>query len=163
MVSDFEKFKKEEELASADPLEESPESPAEGGSTEEELVDLAEDSAGAAATGAEGTAAEKNALELDDASQEGEEPPAEVKLSREEIAAEEAAGVMVKYCLFCKETILADSLACKYCGHVVHVFEGAVFRQLWWFFWAGVQRMDPSLASFPFSKSIYRTELPFSN
>jgi hypothetical protein len=46
--------------------------------------------------------------------------------------------VMVKYCLFCREVIPAEAIACKHCGHVVHIFEGKVFKQLYWFFWGGL-------------------------
>ena len=46
--------------------------------------------------------------------------------------------VLVKYCLFCREVIAAEAIACKHCGHVVHIFEGNVFKQLYWFFWGGV-------------------------
>jgi hypothetical protein len=46
--------------------------------------------------------------------------------------------VRVKYCLFCREIIPAEAIACKSCGHVVHIFEGNVFKQLYWFFWGGV-------------------------
>jgi hypothetical protein len=128
MVPDPEKFKDEEEILSGDLS-------AEDGVVEEELADLTQET-GDAADG-EGVPGEA-VLEMDEAAEGGEEPPAEVRLSREEIAADEAEGVMVKYCLFCRETILAEATACKFCGHVVHVFEGAVFKQLWWFFWAGV-------------------------
>ncbi|MHC4943643.1 MAG: hypothetical protein ACYTG7_11560 [Planctomycetota bacterium] len=46
--------------------------------------------------------------------------------------------VLVKYCLFCREIIPAEAIACKHCGHVVHIFEGAVFKQLYWFFWGAL-------------------------
>jgi hypothetical protein len=46
--------------------------------------------------------------------------------------------IRVKYCLFCREVIPAEALACKHCGHIVHIFEGAVFKQLYWFFWGGL-------------------------
>ncbi len=69
--------------------------------------------------------------------EETDDVPAEVRVSQEEQSSGQD-GIMVKYCIFCKETILADASTCKYCGHVVSIFEGGVFKQLWWFFWAGV-------------------------
>lgn len=62
----------------------------------------------------------------------------EMQFSRENQEAKAQEEVHVKYCLFCREIIPAEALACKHCGHVVHIFEGAVFKQLWWFFWGGV-------------------------
>ena len=67
-----------------------------------------------------------------------EDAPAELLFSKDKQQQEETQGIMVKYCIFCRETILADAICCKHCGHVVHIFEGAVFKQLYWFFWAAV-------------------------
>jgi|GEM_PF-2414116 len=73
--------------------------------------------------------------------------PSEVKMSLED-ESDPTHGVLVKHCLFCKETILADAVACKHCGHVVHCFEGRVFKQIWWFFWSGVFVFVGSLLPF---------------
>jgi len=46
--------------------------------------------------------------------------------------------VLVKYCVFCRELIPVEAIACNKCGHVVHIFEGKAFKQLYWFFWGAV-------------------------
>ncbi len=94
------------------------------GTYQEELADLGDETA-------------RDAEEMDAIDEAVDEAPAEVKMSNEDKMGV-TEGVMVKYCIFCKETILADASVCKYCGHTVHVFEGGVFKQLWWFFWAGI-------------------------
>ncbi len=71
--------------------------------------------------------------------------PAELRIKEEE---DTARQVMVKYCLFCRETILADAVACKHCGHVVHVFEGNVFKQLYCLLWGGIIVFVGSLLPF---------------
>ena len=110
------------------------------GTYQEELADLGDETAHGAdeAIGAD---------EIDAVDEVVDEAPAEVKMSNEDKAGA-TEGVMVKYCIFCKETILADASVCKYCGHTVHIFEGGVFKQLWWFFWAGVISFLGSLLPF---------------
>jgi hypothetical protein len=61
----------------------------------------------------------------------------EMMFSKEAQEAKEQE-VLVKYCLFCREIIPAEAIACKHCGHVLHIFEGKVFKQLYWFFWGGL-------------------------
>lgn len=61
----------------------------------------------------------------------------EMMFSKEAQEAKEQE-VLVKYCLFCREIIPAEAIACKHCGHVLHLFEGKVFKQLYWFFWGGL-------------------------
>lgn len=111
------------------------------GTYQEELADLSEETAAA-------DDAARDAEEMDAMAAAGDDDvPAEVKMSNEDRLGT-TEGVMVKYCIFCKETILADASVCKYCGHTVHVFEGGVFKQLWWFFWAGVIAFLGSLLPF---------------
>ena len=57
---------------------------------------------------------------------------------REQEQAQEREEVLVKYCLFCRELIPVEAIACKHCGHVVHIFEGNVFKQLYFFLWGAV-------------------------
>lgn len=61
----------------------------------------------------------------------------EMMFSKEQ-QAEDEEEVLVKYCLFCREIIPAEAIACKHCGHVVYIFEGKVFKQLYWFLWGGI-------------------------
>ncbi|MFH1999100.1 MAG: hypothetical protein ABIK28_05425 [Planctomycetota bacterium] len=62
----------------------------------------------------------------------------EMQFSKEAQEAKAQEEVHVKYCIFCREIIPVEAIACKHCGHVLHIFEGAVFKQLYWFFWGGV-------------------------
>lgn len=65
----------------------------------------------------------------------------EMVFSKEAQDAKEQEEVLVKYCLFCREIIPAEAIACRQCGHVVHIFEGAVFKQLYWFLWGGIMTL----------------------
>ena len=105
----------------------------------EEFGDL-DDTSAAGDTLKDSSAAEvdgsENVEEVEDLEPMVDEAP-EMMFSREEQGSREDE-VLVKYCLFCREVIAAEAIACKYCGHVVHIFEGNVFKQLYWFFWGGV-------------------------
>ena len=92
----------------------------------------------------EGTAPEEEATE--DLEPIMDEAP-EMVFSKEAQEAKEQE-VLVKYCLFCREIIPAEAIACKHCGHVVHIFEGAVFKQLYWFLWGGVLALVGSFLPF---------------
>lgn len=134
MASEPEKFDEFEEFDTSEFEKETGES--EGDKAEfEEPVDFVKENEGAAEGNQEGGTDGTDAAAAND---EKEEAPAELQFSKEKREEEETQGIMVKYCIFCRETILADAICCKHCGHVVHIFEGAVFKQLYWFFWAAV-------------------------
>jgi len=150
MVADGEKERDFDELDLGDSGLESPApSEEEGGVIEEDLAEIGED-APAGTEEADGAGGEILEETLEE---EGGDVPAELRVSGAEMT-ESEEGILVKYCIFCKETILADAMACKYCGHVVHIFEGAVFKQLWWFFWAGVITLIGTLLPFYGGKDI---------
>lgn len=94
---------------------------------------------GAEADGIDGTVplveGAEDAEELDDLEPVDEAP--EMMFSKEAQDQQEQE-VLVKYCIFCREIIPAEAIACKSCGHVVHIFEGKVFKQLYFFFWGGI-------------------------
>ena len=70
---------------------------------------------------------------------EGEmEAAPEMRFAKTEQPDQEEEQVLVKYCLFCREVIPPKRIACKHCGHVLHIFEGKTFKQLYWFFWGAL-------------------------
>ncbi|MEW6744166.1 MAG: hypothetical protein AB1486_15545 [Planctomycetota bacterium] len=59
-----------------------------------------------------------------------------------------AQTVYVKYCLFCHATIPAEALACSQCGKHVAIFEGKVYKQFYWMFYAGLALFIGTLLPF---------------